>query len=130
MQNNSKDPIDMTEQRFQRIINEFDSDLFTMDELKEVLALHGESRLLQQPSELLALVDHYLPEQSGYGVFQKATLICVGLLWCSGLDLLTGAEVVGKEIVIHSDSESETRGLMRPSGVVEEVIDEDDEPSQ
>ena len=36
----------------------------------------------------MALVDEYLPEQSGYGVFRMDSILCIGLLWCAGIDLL------------------------------------------
>lgn len=122
--------LNMSYQRFKNIIKGIGADYFTMDELKEAFEQHGELKVLQGEEELMTLIDHYLPEQSGYGVFFVDNVIAAGLVWCSGIDLLGAPGVKGKQIEIHGDSDSEKQALMRAAGVVDEVIDEDEEASQ
>jgi len=104
-----------------------------MDELKEAFEKQGEEKHVQRPSELLELIDHYLPDQSGYGVFCMQNIICVGLLWCSGLDYQKFIEATADtEDQENSEDASEKRcGLIvgPTSGVVSEVEDEDEEAS-
>lgn len=122
----------MSTDRMKFILQEIGSDYYTMDELKEAFEKQGEEKHVQRPSELLELIDHYLPDQSGYGVFCMQNIICVGLLWCSGLDyqkfIEATADSEGQE---QSEDASEKKYPMvgPASGVVSEVEDEDEEAS-
>ena len=72
--------------RFQSIMESIGWNFFTTDEMRERFEEAGEGAHAAQGSELLQFLDHYLPEQAGYGVFYKINVVSVGVLWCSGFE--------------------------------------------
>jgi len=83
---------------------------------------------------LYKLLDQFLPDQSGYGVFYTQNVLCVVLLWCSGFDALSKRAMI--EGMVHRDSQGDEdsrseRPVARTALVDEnEIIDEDSEPSE
>lgn len=59
-----------------------------MDEMRETFEDNGEGVHVQKGSEWLRYLDHYLPEQAGYGVFYKKNVLSVGVPWCSGIEVV------------------------------------------
>lgn len=73
---------------FKKVVEDIDSQVFTIDELKESFENKGLADVLSNSSKLNQMIDHFLPEQSGYGIFCPEHMLCVGHVWCSGIDIL------------------------------------------
>lgn len=80
--------VSLSAERFKSMIKGIGSDFFVMDELKEAFEEQGEEALVRTKGKITDLIDHYLPEQAGYGIFHKDNINCIGLLWSAGVDLL------------------------------------------